>query len=136
MNQIRLWKRLATQIKSSRFFHAQKKGSDKMRELQEVRQTIKELENEREETDKKIQQLDNQVKRILKQDKEKERRQRTKRLIERGAILESAIENAVGFSNDEIQQLVQFAFQNEQVQAKIKEILQEKVLEQNTEEIP
>lgn len=67
MNQIRLWKRLATQIKSSRFFHAQKKGSDKMRELQEVRQTIKELENEREETDKKIQQSDNQVKRILKQ---------------------------------------------------------------------
>lgn len=103
-----------------------------MRELQEVRQTIKELENEREETDKKIQQLDNQVKRIMKQDKEKERRQRTKRLIERGAILESVIDNAVGFSNDEIQRLVQFAFQNEQVQAKIKE----KVLEQNTEEIP
>lgn len=114
------------------FYMPERKKVIKLGELQEVKQTIKKLENEREETEKKIQQLDNQVKRIMKQDKEKERRQRTKRLIERGAILESVIDNAVGFSNDEIQRLVQFAFQNEQVQAKIKE----KVLEQNTEEIP
>lgn len=108
----------------------------KLGELQDVKQTIKKLENERDETEKKIQQLDNQVKRIMKQDKEKERRHRTKRLIERGAILESIIENAVEFSNDEIKLLVQFAFQNEGVQAKIKELLQEKKFRQNVEEIP
>ena len=49
-----------------------------------------------------IQQLENERKRLLQQQKEQERKNRTKRLIERGAILESLIPGAAAFSNEQI----------------------------------
>jgi hypothetical protein len=53
--------------------------------------------------DAKIEQLQNQRKQLLQREKQAERKARTKRLIERGAILESLIPNATGYSNEEIQ---------------------------------
>lgn len=41
--------------------------------------------------------------------------------MERGAILEKMISSAEEFSNEEVKELLQIAFQNEQVQKKIKE---------------
>ena len=49
-----------------------------------------------------IQQLENERKRLMQQQKEQERKDRTKRLIERGAILESLIPDAATFSNEQI----------------------------------
>ena len=49
-----------------------------------------------------IQQLENERKRLLQQRKADERKARTKRLIERGAILESFILGAENFSNEQI----------------------------------
>ena len=49
-----------------------------------------------------IQQLENERKRLMQQQKEQERKDRTKRLIERGAILESLVPAAAAFSNDQI----------------------------------
>ena len=49
-----------------------------------------------------IQQLENERKRLMQQKKEQERKDRTKRLIERGAILESLIPGAATFSNEQI----------------------------------
>jgi hypothetical protein len=49
-----------------------------------------------------IQQLENERKRLMQQQKEQERKARTKRLIERGAILESLIPGAAAFSNEQI----------------------------------
>ena len=49
-----------------------------------------------------IQQLENERKRLLNVQKEAERKARTKRLIERGAILESFIANATIFTNEQI----------------------------------
>ena len=50
----------------------------------------------------KIQQLENESKRLLQIQKKKERDARTKRLIERGAILESLVPGADTFTNDQI----------------------------------
>jgi len=49
-----------------------------------------------------IQQLENERKRLMQRQKEQERKDRTKRLIERGAILESIIPDASAFSNEQI----------------------------------
>ena len=49
-----------------------------------------------------IQQLENERKRLMQQQKEADRKTRTKRLIERGAILESLIPGADKFNNDQI----------------------------------
>lgn len=56
--------------------------------IEKVSETIERLENER--------------KRLINQQKEQERKARTKRLIERGAILESMIYRAETLTNDEI----------------------------------
>jgi hypothetical protein len=53
-----------------------------------------------------IAQLENQKKGLLQQQKEAERKARTKRLIERGAILESLIPNAADYTNEQIQTLL------------------------------
>jgi uncharacterized protein (UPF0335 family) len=49
-----------------------------------------------------IQQLENQKKRLMQEQKAQERKARTKRLIERGAILESLIPDADTFTNEQI----------------------------------
>jgi len=49
-----------------------------------------------------IQQLENERKRLMQQKKEQERKDRTKRLIERGAILESLIPGAAEYTNEQI----------------------------------
>jgi len=46
------------------------------------------------ETKEKISQYENQVKRLIQQQKQAERKTRTRRLIERGAILESLLDGA------------------------------------------
>ena len=49
-----------------------------------------------------IEQLENERKRLVQRQKEQERKDRTKRLIERGAILESLIPGAAAFTNEQI----------------------------------
>jgi len=51
----------------------------------------------------KIAQLENQKKLLIKRENEKERKARTKRLIERGAILEGFIPTPTEYTNDQIQ---------------------------------
>lgn len=59
------------------------------------------------ETQEKIAQYQNQMKRLLNQQKEAERKARTHRLIERGALLESMIDGAEGMTNEEVKALLQ-----------------------------
>ena len=49
-----------------------------------------------------IAQLENERKRLMNAQKEADRKARTKRLIERGAILESLVPNADNFTNEQI----------------------------------
>ena len=54
----------------------------------------------------KIQQLENQRKQLIQQQKQQERKARTRRLIERGAILESFVSNPENLSNDQIKTIL------------------------------
>jgi len=51
----------------------------------------------------KIKQLENQRRRLLQQHREQERKARTRRLVQRGAILEGFIPDPVDYTNEQIQ---------------------------------
>ena len=63
-----------------------------------------------------IQQLENERKRLLNLQKEADRKARTKRLIERGAILESFISGADNLTNDQIKAFLEKSMQSESAQ--------------------
>jgi len=54
------------------------------------------------ETNERITQLENQKKQLIQKQKAEERKARTKRLIERGAILESLIDGAENLTNEQV----------------------------------
>ena len=65
-----------------------------MKKLEQIRQESKEIKDKIDHIEERLRKLKNQEKKILKQDIVKKRKERTHRLITRGAILESLIENA------------------------------------------
>jgi len=56
-----------------------------------------------------IKQLENRRKKLLQQQKEQERKDRTRRLIEHGAILESLLDGAENLTNEEIKTVLSAA---------------------------
>lgn len=78
--------------------------------LQDTKSKIKSLQEEQEACEKKLMQLKNRERKIRKIISNEERKKRTHRLIERGAILESFIEGASNKSNEEIKDILQKAF--------------------------
>ena len=72
--------------------------------------------------EEQIRQLNNKKKRLISEQKQAERKKRTKRLIERGAILESVIGNADDFSNEQLQALLIEIFSTESARAKVKNL--------------
>lgn len=83
------------------------KGNEKMRKLEQIREESKEIKDKINDTEERLRQLKNQEKKILKQDIVKRRKERTHRLITRGAILESFIENAEELTDEEIKILLE-----------------------------
>jgi len=57
------------------------------------------------EKDRK-QQIENGIKKLQQQQRAEERKARTKRLIERGAIVENLIENPADLTNEQFQKLI------------------------------
>ena len=80
-----------------------------MKNLDQIRQESKEIKDKIDDTEERLRQLKNQEKKILKQDIVKRRKERTHRLITRGAILESLIENAEELTDEEIKILLEEA---------------------------
>ena len=80
-----------------------------MKNLEQIRQESKEIKDKIDDTEERLRQLKNQEKKILKQDIVKRRKERTHRLITRGAILESLIENAEELTDEEIKILLEEA---------------------------
>ena len=78
-----------------------------MKKLEEIRQESKEIKDKIDDTEERLRQLKNQENKILKQDIVKKRKERTHRLITRGAILESLIENAEELTDEEIKILLE-----------------------------
>lgn len=83
---------------------------------------MKNIDNEIQAAQTKIEQLTHRQDRLVSKLKVEERKKRTRRLIERGAILESVIENSVDFSNEQIQTLLIEIFSSEFARAKVKEM--------------
>ncbi|EMW5509117.1 DUF3847 domain-containing protein [Streptococcus pyogenes] len=80
-----------------------------MKKLEQIRQESKEIKDKIDDTEERLRQLKNQEKKILKQDIVKRRKERNHRLITRGAILESLIENAEELTDEEIKILLEEA---------------------------
>lgn len=80
-----------------------------MKKLEQIRQESKEIKDKIDDKEERLRQLKNQEKNILKQDIVKRRKERTHRLITRGAILESLIENAEELTDEEIKILLEEA---------------------------
>ena len=78
-----------------------------MKKLEQIRQESKEIKEKIDDTEERLRQLKNQEKKILKQDIVKRRKERTHRLITRGAILESLIENSEELTDEEIKILLE-----------------------------
>lgn len=71
------------------------------------------------------QQLENRKKELLSKQKEEKRKKRTKRLIERGAILESLIDNADTLTNEQIQSFLVETITTEFAREKLRRIISE-----------
>ena len=72
-----------------------------------------------------IEQLQQKKKRLISEQKKAERNMRTKRLIERGAILESIIGNATDFTNEQIQHFLIEIFCDNSVRVKVEKLRSE-----------
>ena len=83
---------------------------------------MKNIDEQIAKTQAQINQLTNKKKRLISEQKQAERKKQTKRLIERGAILESIIGNAEDFSNEQLQTLLIEIFSSESVGAKVKNL--------------
>lgn len=91
-----------------------------MRKLEQIRQESKEIKDKIDNTEERLRQLKNQEKNILKQDIVKRRKERTHRLIIRGAILESLIENAEELTDEEIKILLEEATKTKEFKKTLK----------------
>ena len=91
-----------------------------MKKLEQIRKESKEIKNKIDDTEERLRQLKNQEKKILKQDIEKRRKERTHRLITRGAILESLIENAKELTDEEIKILLEEATKTKEFKETLK----------------
>ena len=91
-----------------------------MKKLDQIRQESKEIKDKINYTEERLRQLKNQEKKILNQDVVKRRKERTHRLITRGAILESLIENAAELTDEEIKILLEEATKTKEFKETLK----------------
>ena len=91
-----------------------------MKKLDQLRQESKEIKDKIDDTEERLRQLKNQEKKILKQDIEKRRKERTHRLITRGAILESLIENVEELTDKEIKIILEEATKTKEFKETLK----------------
>ena len=83
-----------------------------------------------EKIDERIQQLLNEKKKLLNEDKEAERKARTKRLIESGAILESIIPSIKEFNGEQVKSFLEKTIKTEFSQRIFNEVKDWKRVEQ------
>ncbi len=74
-------------------------------------------------TEEEIKQLQNKRKKLISQQKQKERKKRDRRLYEKGAVFESIFTESKDFTKDEFYQLITYPNLKEIVNQKIKKII-------------
>ena len=96
--------------------------------MPEIRKEIfdmTDIEEKIAKAEEEIRQLQNRKRKLLNQKKDAERKARTHRLIERGAILESLLEKPEQYSNEQIKDVLEIAFQTAQAQEHLRKIGEE-----------
>lgn len=73
--------------------------------------------------EKEIQQLQNKKRKCYNQQKNEERKARTRRLIERGAILESFLKQPEQYGNDQIKDLLEIALRPVRAQEFMRDVI-------------
>ena len=86
---------------------------------------MKNIDEQIQKVQEQIEQLQHKKKKLMSEKSEAERNMRTKRLIERGAIMESIIGNATDFTNEQIQHLLIDIFSDNSVRAKVEKLRSE-----------
>ena len=76
--------------------------------------------------EEEIKQLQNKRRKLLNQQKSEERKARTRRLIERGAILENFLEQPEQYDNEQVKGLLAVALRSVQAQEYLRKIRKEK----------
>ena len=82
--------------------------------------------------EEEIKQLQNKRKKLISQQKQKERKKRDRRLYEKGAVFESIFTESKNLTKDEFYQLITFPNIKEAVNQKIRKIIEKR--EQTEEE--
>lgn len=82
--------------------------------------------------EEEIKQLQNKRKKLISQQKQEERKKRDRRLYEKGAVFESIFTESKDFTKDEFYQLTTFPKIKEEVNQKIRKIIEKR--EQTEEE--
>ena len=83
-------------------------------------------------SEEEIKQLQNKRKKLISQQKQEERKKRDRRLYEKGAVFESIFTESKDFTKDEFYQLITFPKIKEEVNQKIRKIIEKR--EQTEEE--
>lgn len=78
------------------------------------------IEEKIENIDERLEQLKNQKKELLAKQREQDRKARTRRLIERGAILEQYLFEPEKLTNEQISEIVKYAFNTHYVKEYVK----------------
>lgn len=86
---------------------------------------MKNIDEQIQKVQEQIEQLQHKKKKLMSEKSETERNMRTKRLVERGAILESIIGNATDFTNEQIQHILIEIFSDNTVRAKVEKLRSE-----------
>lgn len=76
--------------------------------------------------EEEIRQLQNKKRKLINQQRNEERKARTHRLIERGAILESFLREPERYDNEQIKSLLEIALRSVQAQEYLRKIEKEK----------
>ena len=82
-------------------------------------------------TEEEIKQLQNKRKKLISQQKQKERKKRDRRLYEKGAVFESIFNESRDFTKDEFYQLITLPNIKEIVNQKILKIVEERGQSEN-----
>ena len=90
-------------------YHTRSVSAERREKHGDINEQIAKAEEE-------IRQLQNRKKKLLNQKKAEERKIRTHRLVERGAILESLLEQPEQYTNEQIKGLLETALRTPQAQ--------------------
>ena len=90
--------------------------------LEKLESELLQIEQNRESYERILLQYQNQYTRLVQKLKHEERKARTRRLIERGAITESFIENAPELDNEQFKNIVANAFDENNFDEEIHEV--------------